>query len=175
MSDGKMTKSRKVAICGLLTALCFALSYIEFLLPFTALGVPGIKLGLANLCVVAGLYLFGPLEAAGINLVRMVLNWLFFGSFTGFLFSIAGGTLSLLAMIICKKTGLFSPVGVSALGGASHNIGQAAVAVFLTDAGAIWYYVPILIAAGTLAGVLNGIIIKYILARLQRGKGQKNE
>ena len=43
---------------GLLLAFALILSYIESLIPFS-FGVPGIKLGLANLSVLICLYLIG--------------------------------------------------------------------------------------------------------------------
>lgn len=163
-----MKTSRKIALLGLLTALCFALSYIEFLLPLPSFGVPGVKLGLANLCVMAALWLVGAKEAAAINLIRIILNWAIFGSFTGLLYSLAGGFLSFLAMLLLKKSGRFSPIGISAAAGALHNVGQLAVAMLLTDAAALWYYTPVLIICGLAAGAVNGLVFSAILLRLQR-------
>ena len=167
-----MKKTRKIALFGLLTALCFGLSYIEFLIPFTSLGVPGIKMGLANLCVMAALYLAGLPEAAAVSLIRIILSWLIFGSFSGFLYSLAGGVLSLGLMAVLKKCELFSPVGVSAAGGAAHNVGQIAVAMILTETPALWYYLPILLLSGVAAGAVNGIILTVILARL-KGRNER--
>lgn len=45
--------SKRVAKCGLLIALAMVFSYVEVLIPFN-FGIPGIKLGLANLIVVVG-------------------------------------------------------------------------------------------------------------------------
>ena len=81
-----MKRNEKIAYLGILTALAFGFSYVEFLIPFDAIGIPGIKLGLANLVVMAVLYLFGPLDAALVSLVRIVLAWLLFGNFTGFIY-----------------------------------------------------------------------------------------
>ncbi len=162
-----MPKTRKIAVLGLLTALCFALSYAEFLLPAPAAGLPGIKLGLANICVLAALYLFGFWEAAAVNLARIVLSWLIFGSFSGFLYSLAGGILSILTMGLLKKSGKFSPIGVSAAGGSVHNLGQLAVAGLMTDASVIWYYGPVLLVVGCLSGILNGAIAAVILKRVK--------
>lgn len=171
---GKSGLARRAAYLGVLTALCFGLSYLEMLVPITAGGIPGIKLGLANLCVMAALWLFGAKEAAAVSLIRILLSWLIFGSFTGLLYSLAGGALSFIGMILLKKTGIFSPVGISAAAGVLHNIGQLAVAAFLTDAGAIWYYLPVLIVSGAAAGTLNGIILVAVLKALS-GRQNKNE
>ena len=42
--------AKKTALLGMLVALAFVLSYIETLIPIN-LGIPGAKLGLANLVV----------------------------------------------------------------------------------------------------------------------------
>ena len=49
------TPGGKIAYCGMLTALAMIFSYVESLIPIN-FGVPGIKLGLANLVVLTGLY-----------------------------------------------------------------------------------------------------------------------
>ncbi len=163
MSD----KTRRIALLGLLTALCFGLSYLELMLPALSVGVPGIKAGLANICVVAALYLLGPWEAAAVNLARILLNWLLFGSFTGLLYSLAGGALSFGVMIVLKKSGAFSPVGVSAAGGAAHNIGQLGVAALMTGTPALMLYLPVLLTFGTAAGALNGLIFTAVQKRIK--------
>lgn len=160
-----MKKSRKVAVIGLLTALCLVLSYIEFLLPIAPLGIPGIKIGLANICVIFALYRFGLPEAAGINLMRIVLCWLIFGNFLSLLYSLAGAFLSIITMTLLKSTKKFTPLGVSAAGGASHNLAQLSVAAVFTDVGAVWYYFPVLLISGTVAGAVNGFILKILLKR----------
>ena len=47
--------ARKIAYAAMMAALAMIFSYIEALIPFS-FGVPGIKLGLANLVVLVGLY-----------------------------------------------------------------------------------------------------------------------
>ena len=50
--------AKKTALLGMLVALAFVLSYIETLIPIN-LGIPGAKLGLANLVVMVALYTLG--------------------------------------------------------------------------------------------------------------------
>lgn len=57
---------RKTAYMGLLLSFALILSYVESLIPFFA-GIPGMKLGLANLAVLLALYLFGGREALLLN------------------------------------------------------------------------------------------------------------
>ena len=121
---------KRLARFGLLVALCFVFSYLEFLLPLP-FGVPGMKLGLSNLVVLVALYSGGPLTAGAVSLVRILLNGFTFGTPLGMLYSIAGGVLSFLGMWLLYKIRQFSPVGVSILGGILHNIGQLSMAFAL--------------------------------------------
>lgn len=158
--------SGKTAMYGMLVALAFLLSYIETLIPFS-LGVPGIKLGLANLVVLVSLYLFGERQAFTISLVRILLAGLTFGSFSIMLYSLAGGILSFICMALGKRYTGLSVVGVSILGGITHNLGQILLAAVVLKTGALLYYLPVLLAAGTLAGVIIGILGGSLTARLQ--------
>ena len=80
MADAKnFGGTRKLTTCALLAALALIFSYIEFLLPLS-LGMPGIKIGLANIVVVLALYSLGPGYALILNLVRIALSALLFGN-----------------------------------------------------------------------------------------------
>ncbi len=160
-----MSKTKKTAVCGVLAGLAFALSYIEMLLP--SIGIVGAKLGLANLAVLVAMYLFSWREAAAVSGVRILLSWFLFGSFTGFIYSLAGGALSLLIMAIIKKTDRFSPVGVSIAGGVSHNLGQILAAFLLLGSGVIGY-LPLLIILGAISGAIIGIAASLIIKALRR-------
>ena len=122
--------TKKIALCGVLTALAMIFSYIESVIP-VPIPVPGIKLGVANIAVITILYVLGVKEAIVINLLRIVLTSLLFGNVNSFLFSISGAALSLTIMIIMKKLDFFSCLGVSVCGGVMHNIGQIIAAVFI--------------------------------------------
>ncbi|MBE6014334.1 MAG: Gx transporter family protein [Lachnospiraceae bacterium] len=159
--------NKKIANYGLLIALAFIFSYIEFLLPIN-LGVPGVKLGLANLVVMIALYTMGVGDAAAISLIRLVLVGITFGNFAAFAYSLAGAVLSLLVMIIAKKTDKLSTLGVSVLGGVFHNVGQIIVAIIVLETGRLVYYLPLLIISGLVAGILIGILTAEIIKRLPK-------
>ena len=122
--------TKKIALCGVLTALAMIFSYIESVIP-VPIPVPGIKLGVANIAVITILYVLGVKEAIVINLLRIALTALLFGNVNSFLFSISGAVLSLTIMIIMKKLDFFSCIGVSVCGGVMHNVGQIIAAVFI--------------------------------------------
>ena len=104
--------AKKAAYMGMFTALAFVFSYLEFLIPIN-LGIPGVKLGLANLVTIVALYTMGIKEACTLSLARIVLNSFTFGNPAAMLYSLAGGFLSLLAMAAAQKIKLFSVTGVS--------------------------------------------------------------
>ena len=152
---------------GMLIALAFVFSYIENLIPVN-LGVPGVKLGLANLVTVVGLYTIGIPGTAAVSLVRVVLVGYTFGNLSSMLYSLGGALLSLALMAICRKLGWFTPVGVSIIGGVGHNIGQLAVASLVVENGAVFSYLPVLLLAGTGAGAAIGILGGIIAGRIGR-------
>ena len=118
------SRAGKIALYGMMTALAFLLSYVETLIPIN-LGVPGVKLGLANLASIVSLYLLGAGAAAAIALVRIVLVGFTFGNLSMMLYSLAGAAVSLLLMVVFRRLDWFGVTGVSILGGAGHNSGGA--------------------------------------------------
>ena len=162
-----MMKTKKIAFLGLFVALAFVLSYIEFMLPMN-IGIPGAKIGLANLVVMVALYTMGERNAIGLSIIRVVLVGLTFGNLSMMLYSLAGAALSLLVMLIAKKTGKFSMVGVSILGGVFHNVGQIIVAMLVLETGSLLYYLPFLIVIGTITGVIIGILANLITVRVKK-------
>ncbi len=154
--------AKKTAYLGMLTALAFVFSYIEYLLPIN-LGVPGVKLGLANLVIIVALYTINMRWAFTLSAVRILLAGLTFGNPASMIYSLAGGMLSLAIMILAKKSKLFSVTGVSILGGVFHNIGQIGVAVLVVETAGLLYYLPVLILSGTIAGVLIGILSSIVI------------
>lgn len=113
-------KTGRAALCGMLIALAFLFSYVETLIPIS-LGIPGVKLGLANLVTIVGLYLVSLPQLIFISLVRIVLVGLTFGNGFSMIYSLAGGALSLLFMLLARKTGWFSQAGVSVAGGGAQR------------------------------------------------------
>ena len=136
--EGK-TVAKKVAYCGMLVALSMIFSYVEALIPIS-FGVPGIKLGLANLVVLSGLYRMKPAEILSVSVARILLIGFLFGNGMSIIYSLAGGLLSFLVMLLLKKTGGFSAIGVSIAGGVSHNIGQILVAAAVLKSSGVFYY-----------------------------------
>ncbi len=156
----------KTAFMGLLLAFALILSYIETLLPLQA-GIPGIKLGLANLAVLLCLYLFNGKEAFLLTTIKALLSGLLFGNLFMIMYSLAGAWISCLIMIFMKKSKWFHVPVVSAAGGVAHNMGQLLVAGFVVKNYGVFYYVPVLIIAGLVVGLIIGSVTSLILPYIQ--------
>lgn len=157
-------KSR-VAYFGVFTALALIFSYVETLIPVN-LGIPGVKLGLANLIIVVALYKMRLSEAYLLSVVRVLLAGFIFGNYFSIIYSLAGGILSLTVMALLKKWGGFSLQGISIAGGVFHNIGQLIVAAVVVETFSVTYYFPVLLVAGLLTGLVIGIVAEMMLKRL---------
>ena len=160
-------KSKKIALMGLMTALALIFSYIEFLIPIS-IGIPGIKLGLANIVTVVALYILKPHEAFLINLVRILLCGLLFGNSMSLIYSLSGGILSFVIMLLLKKINGFSVYGVSIAGGVTHNIGQILAAMAVLENVMIAYYLPVLLIAGAATGFLIGFLSSRIIPQADK-------
>ncbi len=152
---------RKTALYGLLVALAFILSYLESFLP--PIGVPGVKLGLANLVVVVALYRLRPQDALAIALLRIILAGFTFGNPASMLYSLAGGLVSFAGMTLLKHSTTFSPLGVSVVGGVCHNLAQLAVATVVLRTAPLLWYLPILLIAGVVTGAIIGLLAERII------------
>ena len=159
--------NRKIASYGLFIALAFIFSYIESLIPIP-FPVPGIKLGLANLVVIIAIYGIGVKEALVLSVVRVLLVGFTFRDPSTILFSLAGGLLSWLSMVIFMKLKLFSMIGVSIIGGIAHNVGQIIVAILYVNNTSLIYYLPVLMISGVISGTLIGILGALIIKRIQK-------
>jgi len=158
--------TRKIAYLGMLIALAFVFSYIEFLIPVN-IGIPGAKLGLANLVIIIAMYTIKPRDAFILSMIRILLVGFTFGNMAAMMYSLAGGVLSFIAMYIAMKTKALSMTGVSVLGGVFHNVGQIIVAMIVLETESLVYYLPFLIVVGTVSGVIIGIIASLIIVRIK--------
>jgi len=156
---------RRLTTNAILISLSLILFAIEGLLPPLLLP-PGAKFGLANVVTLIALYMLSEIDALIILSARNFFAGIFAGSPTVIFFSISGGLLSLLTMILLKRTKKFSVVGVSAAGGFFHNVGQILVAIFFIGSGKIFLYLPLLGMCGIFIGAAIGFISKIVIYRL---------
>lgn len=157
----------RIAFGGVFLALALILSYVEALIPFN-FGIPGIKLGLANLIVLLALYKYSPYDAIAVNILRILIVSILFTDFYSFLYSLSGALLSFLIMVLLYRIKKLSVVSVSVCGGVCHNIGQLLVALFVTKVPHLLFYLPVLVISGVITGLLIGLLARILIPVLTR-------
>lgn len=159
---------KKCARLSMLTAVAIILNIIESIIPFFY--IPGIKIGLANIIIVAVLYLYGTKEAFYVSILRViVVGLLRTGLFsTTFLFSLSGAIFSLTIMAIIKKTNIFSIIGVSIIGSIFHSIGQILMAFVILKNSSVYTYLPIMLIISIITGIFIGFISKEVVKLIEK-------
>ena len=156
---------KKVPILGMFISLALIMSYIESILPIS-IGIPGAKIGLANIVIIIALYKAGAKEACFISVIRIILSGFLFGNMFSIVYSIMGAVFSLAAMIFLKKKTDFSVYGISMIGAVMHNAGQTAAAILVLENTALISYLPVLVVVGTITGILIGMVSANIIKHL---------
>ena len=103
---------------GLLAALSLVLGYFDRAIPITWLlggAVPGIKLGLANTVLLYAVYLMDWRSCVALMLTKVFLSGFLFGSMSAILYSLSGGVLSLLVMLLTRKNARAGALTIAAL------------------------------------------------------------
>ena len=158
--------SKTVAFLGVCTALALILAYVEILLQPLFPTLPGIKMGLPNIIIIFLLYRRGEKCAIGVSLLRIFLTSMLFGNAMALLYSLSGGILSLLVMMLLRRLNFLSTLGVSVAGAVMHNVGQILAAMLVLETLELGYYLVILTVSGTIAGVLIGLAGSLLIKKI---------
>jgi len=173
------SKTRKVAMLGMMYALAILLSIVEgWVMPLFGLP-PGVKLGLSNIVVMYTLFFVGWKEAYLLSGLKALGVFITRGGI-GASLSLAGGiasvTFMLLLLMLPKKWNL-SYFIIAVCGAVMHNMGQIAMCAVLLSSAYAFYYFPVLLVSGIAMGTITGTTLKYIMPALknvitsENGKG----
>jgi len=159
---------KKITLYALLVSLCLIVGYLENLLSIVLTSLaPGIKIGLSNAVALLLICTGDKRGAWAVNITRVCLSALLFGSPISFLFSMSGAVVStLLSCLLCQAKSV-SAVGVSIAAGTVHNIAQCVAAAFFVGFGVV-YYMPALILFGALAGGFCGTLVMLLQKHTQK-------
>ena len=163
---------RKWALLGLLTGIALILFVLESFLPQL---IPGGRIGLSQLVTLLVLFWFGWREAATVLIARVLLGSLFAGGLMNpvFVLSLGGGIAALLVMALSLEyLPMASPLGISVLGAAAHNLAQLALAsLFLVGQASVWNLLPYFLWASLVSGTAIGLIAYWIGMRVENFLG----
>ena len=156
--------THKIALMGVLTAGAIIIAILESFIP--SIGIPGVKLGLANIVILIILYEIGIVEAIIVDLSRVLLVGLLRGTIAsmGFLMSLTGAVMSLGIMILffllVKK---LSIIANSVVGSLFHVMGQILITIIFLGSGYVLFYLPIIGISAIITGVLVGIVAQLVI------------
>ncbi|MBQ4526897.1 MAG: Gx transporter family protein [Clostridia bacterium] len=163
-------KTKKIVQLALFACLSVCIYAVESLIP-PILPVPGVKLGLANVITLVVIYVIGTGESLLTLLIRITITTLLFGQVMSFLFSMAGGILSWIVMVLLSKIMDRCNIwAVSVFGAFAHNGGQILIAVAVTRQLAVAYYFLFLVISSVITGVFTGICAKYCIEKAEKIK-----
>lgn len=146
---------------ALFTTLALAIYSIEAAIP-PLVPIPGIKLGLANIITLIVLRNFSAKDAFCVLIARILIASFLFGQAISMLYSLSGGILCLIVMLVINRllqghclflTGIF--------GALSHNAGQLIVAILLTTSLAPLSYIPFFVISSCLTGLFTGLCATF--------------
>ena len=157
-----LDEARMWARVGVVAALALVLSYIETFIPLPV-PVPGIKLGLANIAVLAALALLDVKSAAFVALIKVLAAGFLFGNPLMMAYSAGGTVLAFASMAALSRIRGLSIVLVAIVGAVLHNVGQLAVASAILGTPLVWATAPLLVIAACFTGALSGIATRYTL------------
>lgn len=163
--SSSISPGRRTALYGVLAAAALVCGYLELLIPLPVTA-PGVKLGLGNIVILMALERLGARAGLFLMFIKVIASTLLFANLQMLVFSLAGGLLSWAVMALAVRSGAFSTVATSVLGGLAHNAGQlAAVAVLLSGRVAL-VNMPVLAVSGVLCGAAVGVAARLALRAL---------
>ena len=166
MIEVEILNTRRLTVISILISMSLTMFLLESLIPMPILP-PGAKLGLSNIIIITALYILpSEIDAFLVLIARIILSAIFVGSPTILIFSLSGGLLSFMAMVLLKRSGKFSIIGISAAGGFFHNFGQIIAAVFVMSSIQIINYFSVLGICGVFTGIIIGIVANAVITRL---------
>ena len=164
-----MKKIGKQTLLALFVSQALILSIVESWIPIPV-GIPGVKLGLANIVTVLVILSLGYRAAFTVVIIRCILGSFFGGGLIMFLFSIAGGILSTSIMTLLYKyfSKYFSILGISVAGSIAHNIGQITIACIIMKEIMVATYLPVLLVSGVIMGCFVGFCSSFLWDALRK-------
>ena len=167
---------RKMIFIALLVSMSLVLHIFENMIPVPFI-TPGAKLGLANIITVIALYTLNDKEAFLVLFLRIILSVMFGGSISRLIYSLSGGVLSYLMMVITKRVfkGKVSIIGVSCVGAVFHNIGQLLASALVVKTISVMLYLPVMSIAGIGTGIFVGITGEFAVKHLKKIYGADSE
>lgn len=158
--------AKRIALSGLFLALSLIVGLLENMLPPIVPALPYAKLGLGNVVLLACFLLVGVWQGYVILILRCFLTAVFAGNFASMIWSVPSALVAYTAMVLLAHSGFFSTTGVSVAGAMLHNAVQILVATLVIGE-SVLVYLPYMLVAGAIAGLVTGIICHFVVEALK--------
>lgn len=164
-----MSKHKRNAIIIILVTNAILISLLEFFV-FIPLPIPGIKLGLANIITLLAIVFLNFRYVLNVVVIRCIVVAVLTRGVLTLAFSLTGGVLSAIVMVILYKkfSGSFSIKGISIAGALVHNTTQITVAAMILGQVVIFYYLPILLVSAVITGYITGSIGERVIHEMEK-------
>jgi heptaprenyl diphosphate synthase len=160
---GRLSSERKDLI-AFLAGFALFLSLLEYLIPKP---VPFLRLGLANIPLMIGLFLLSPGELCLLALLKVVGQGMVGGTLLSyvFLFSLVGTSASVLIMLTLKQVAKqhISLIGLGIAGALASNICQLGMGVLFLFGPESMVLAPLFLTTGLVSGFLLGGMTAYFI------------
>ncbi len=174
MLSDKRQRLHRMAFDAAFLGVALILSYVEVLFPVSMfIPLPGFKLGLANAVVLWLAVKQGMFDACAVSLVRVLVVSMLFGTPVSFWFSFGGAVCSLLVLAVLRNTRVLSYIGVSVLSASLHQVGQLLAASVFFGIKTVFSYLPVMLVAAVIFGMLCGLLLNAVAPRIELGRGIK--
>ncbi|MDR2180221.1 MAG: Gx transporter family protein [Synergistaceae bacterium] len=154
----------EITTLALMLSMIFVLSALEGMFPPLPFHM---RFGLSNVVTMYALFFIGGRAAFTLAGLKSLSVLLMRGPVAGLL-SLSGGVLSLLMIAllaaVCRNASYFL---LSVAGAITHNMGQLAVASWLTSTNLLALF-PVMILAGILAGSLTAALLRVVMPFFKR-------
>ena len=164
ISSGLSTK--RIATLGVLTALSLISFILESLLP--PLFLPGAKIGLSNIFSLLALFMFGPIDALLMVVIRTTLGSLIVGNLVSLIYSLTAGVGALAVAIILVQFVYpkISLISISITSAIVHNIIQVLVFCLVVENTYMISYLPYFALIGILSGLVVGALVYLVIHKV---------
>ena len=157
----KRFNTKRVALCGLLLAMMLILGWIEKQIPTPH---PAMKLGLSNSVLIFAVYMLDIPTAYVLMFFKVFLSNVLFGSLgVSFAMGMAGGAVSLTAMVLLSRVKGMHMVTVSIVGGVMHHVGQIVMALLVVNTPGLVTTLPFLMLMGLFFGAVTGVCAQRVM------------
>lgn len=161
----KKENVKKIALCGILTALAVISFTIESLFP--PLIIPGARMGISNIFILFAIICLGYKYGLAVMIIKVILGSLFSGNVSSLIYSLPAGLIScIIEILFIERFEKFSIVSISVLGSVLNVSTQNFIFCLVTNTMEYLRYLPYLVCIGAVTGLIVGFTLYLLIKKI---------